>query len=195
MAIIPWLERTVHGDGNVARDMRNLGTQGAAGYARGVAIGDEGLAGVRRDAAGYEGTLGSGRSVLSAGTQSVLRRARGTITDRNTRDIAATASRLAQARKAGRGRLSAEAAQEYMTEAESESNRSAFESDLTLAAQEADLEMTETNTLRDRLAQAREMILGEGRFRMGLGSQQEQAALQLRHERHKAIAQTISSFF
>lgn len=195
MALIPWLEKNVHGDGNVAKDMRNLGLQGAGAFRSGTAISDEGIGGVRRLGDAYETMLKSGRSVLPDSTQSVLKRARGAISDRNVRDTMASAARLKQARVASGGRLSAEAAQEYLTEAESEANRAAQEADLGLSSQEAEMELSETNNLRDRLARAREVVLGAGQERMALGQAGQIAALGLRNDRHKAIAGTIASFF
>lgn len=138
--------------------------------------------------------LRSGGSVLPSSTRSALARARGQITDTNTRDIMASSARLAQARVAGRGRLSPEAAQEYLTQSEADANRAAQEANVNLGAQEAGLELQETNTLRDRLAQARQLILGAGQFRQQQGNAAQLGSLALRLDRNKAIASTIASF-
>ena len=194
-SIIEILERDIAGDGNIPRDMRQIGYQGKDAYRSGLGIADEGLAGIRRYGDAYERMLKSGKSVLPDSTTSVLRRARGAISDRNVRDTMASAARLRQARVGSGGKLSAEAAQEYLTEAEADANRQAGESALSLDTEEAGMELSETNTLRDRLARARETILGAGADRMALGQAGQIASLQLRHNRQAAIAGTISSFF
>jgi hypothetical protein len=173
--------------------MRALGHQGKDAFNSGLAISDRGLADIRDLGDGYDRILRSGRSVLPDNTVSVLKRARGAVADRNTRDIMASGARLRQARLASGGRLSAEAAQEYMTEAEAEANRAQGEANLAIDSQEAELELRETNTLRDRLAAAREAYLGAGMQRMALGQAGQIAALGLRNARNAAIASTISN--
>jgi hypothetical protein len=188
-------DRVVSGDPNSAKDLNRFGREGRARLASGTGLSDEALANARRLAAGYEQMLRSGKSVLPDSTASVLKRARGQITDTNTRDIMASTSRLRQARLASGGKLSAEAAQEYQTEAEAEANRAQQEAGVSLSGQEAQLELAETNTLRDRLQQAFQMLQQEGQFRQQLGQAGQAASLGLRLDRHKAIAQTIASIF
>lgn len=195
MPIINFLEGVVAGDRNIPQNMRQLGYQGRDAYNSGLDLSNEGVSGIRKLGDSYEQMLKSGKSVLPDSTNSVLKRARGAIADRNVRDTMASAARLRQARVGSGGKLSAEAAQEYLTQAEADSNRAAQEAGLGLDTQQAGMELTETNTLRDRLSQAREQVLGAGERRMQLGQAGQIASLQLRHARQAAIASTISSFF
>lgn len=161
---------------NNAKAIRNSNKGNAALANEGLRISDDALSRARAQAMDYEGRL-KGDSVLSEGTRSVLQRARGSIKDRNVRDIVSTQSRLQQARIAGRGRLSAEAAQEYLTEAEAEANRAANDSNLQIDTNQAEMEMTETNNLRDRLAQAYQQMINAGTIRLQLGVGGKNAAL------------------
>lgn len=136
---------------------------------QGIRLADEGVGAFRKLGDQYEQRLSGGGSVLPGSTLSVLKRARGLTADRNVRDTMASAARLRQARRASGGRLSAEAAQEYLTEAEAEANRAAHEANLGIDTEEARLELTETNSLMDRLERARAQVLGAGQSRLSMG--------------------------
>lgn len=193
MSLAGFLEGVVGGDKQISKDMKALGTQGQASYGYGTGLVGEGVDATRRLGDAYQQMLNSGASVLPDSTNSVLARARGRVQDQNVRDIAATGARLRQARIAGGGSLSPEAAQEYLTQAEADSNRQSGDSTLALDTQQAGMELTETNNLRDRLAAARAQILSAGQFQQQLGQQEQISALQLRHNRLAAIASTIAS--
>jgi len=152
-----------------------MNSRNSALYDSGINLSNEGVDATRRLGDSYEQMLSSG-SVLPDSTTSVLKRARGAISDRNTRDTMASAARLRQARVASGGRLSPEAAQEYLRQAEADANRAAQDASLGLDTEEAQLQLSETNNLRDRLERARAAILGEGRARWTVGNGGQNAA-------------------
>ena len=190
MAIISWLNRNIHGDSNMFKDLRRFGHSGRELSDSGRGLADEGVDYQRKLGDAYEQML-KGDSSLSPQMRRAFDRARGLVGDRHVRDISSIKARLGQARVAGRGRLSHEALQEFMIEGESEANRAAHEAGVGIDLNEAQMEQTEANNLRDRLQRAREMILNAGEFRQQLGNQQQLAALLARLDKHKAIASTI----
>lgn len=195
MPIIPWLEKSVGGTPNISNDIRQVGFDSQKTSATGSALSSEGVNGIRSLGDAYQQMLSSGGSVLPGSVQSAFSRARGIITSKNARDIAGTSARLKQARVAGNGRLTDAAVQEYMTQGETAANQAAQEADVSLGAQQAELELKETNTLRDRLASAREAILGAGQFQQKLGQEGRLGSLGLTLTRQKGIADAISRFF
>lgn len=155
----------------------------------------EGLSNSTRLAKAYEQMLAGG-SVLPQQTKAAYARARAMVTDRNTRDIASTSARLGQARVASGGRLTAEAAQEYLTEAEAEANRAAQEAGVGLDMNESAMEMAEVNTLRDRVQQAYDLVTEVGQNERRLGASMRLGALRPKThngQNTQAIASILSS--
>jgi hypothetical protein len=190
MAIIPWLEKNVHGDGNIAKDIRAYGERGYRDANAGQIIADEGLGGIRRLDADYTNRLNSGR-VLPNSIYKAYSTLRGRVKDTGVAQNTALNADLAQRNAESGGRMSPEALAEMRMQGQEAINQSEFAANVDIGVQESRDELAETNKLMDRIEAARGAILNAGQFRQQLGQQAQIAAMLARLDRHKAIAGTI----
>jgi hypothetical protein len=194
MAIIPWLEDKVHGDKNFIKDIKKYGEQGRIGYGEGEAIFGEGLGGVRALDKAYSDRLAKGQ-ILSPNVVQSFAALRGRVADTSARDTTDLNASLAQRNAQAGGRLSMEQMEELRKSGDQGIRDSEFEAQKDIGIKQAELELTETNRLQDRIEQARNQILEAGKFKQQLGQQAQIASILARLDRNKAIASTISSFF
>lgn len=190
MSIIPWLEKNVHGDGNIAKDIKKYGTFGQESYDAGRKLTEEGLGGLRSDLKLFDDRL---RDPLGEEGNSIFRRASGQISDAAVRRNRSFSARLAERARQSGGTLSPAAIAELEQETQRDVAEEQFKSEFELASEKAALTLSETNRLFDRRSDIRKTMLGVADADKARGSAAWLASLGLRLDRHKAIAQTISS--
>ena len=202
MAIIPWLEKTVHGDKNFINDIKNLGRFGQGQYAAGDDLSGEALQGFADLDRSYSDRLRSG-NVLDPNVSRQIDRSysmlRGGIRDRGAGERVASRASVAQQVAQSGGRLSPEQRAALLAQADESIGQQEFESLSGAGVQQArdigGATITAVNDLNDRIERARGVRLQAGQFKMQAGQQAYIQSILSRLDRNKAIASTISSFF
>ena len=191
MSLATWMEKRL-GDRRIKKDFIDTYNRGRADEDSGRALVNEGLDSFRALDSEYSERLRSG-NVLSPNLDRAFKMAQGQITDTDVRNRRSNIARLQQLRKQTGGALGADQIAELTTGYESEADQQTFESTNQLSGMRAEVEMKETNSLRDRIMAARDRILGTGNMERDRALQQMIAALNLRHGRNAAIGGTFAS--
>jgi len=118
---------------------------------------------------------------------------RGALTDDAQRSRRAWADDILQTSRRSGGAISPNAALDFQLEHDAKTDESLFTARNALNAEEANMRMTNTNNLLDRIFAIRDRKLGVGQDEEARGVQRALNALQLRYQRNAKIADTIVS--
>jgi hypothetical protein len=188
MAIIPWLERVVHGDGGMVEAWRGLGDQGRDAYNAGQTLTDEGLGNMRGLNNEYRDRL---KDPLGAAGRGIFTRARGKLNDDSVRGQRSFSARITQRAAQSGGTMSPEAIAELEAQNARDINEAKFTAGNEITQSEAGLTLQETGRLFDRMEGINRMIAGIGQDERSRGLQTILNALLGRQQRHAAIASTV----
>lgn len=149
------------GDSRISDDYKNTFKDGKKDYRAGGELTREGLDGMRDDLAGYTDLLRSD-SVLSEGTHRAFRLGQGAITDRSTRSRRAFLASMAQIARQQGGALTATQQADMQRELERDLTEQEIDAERGLTIEKSQLELSETNRLRDRVQTIRSTFVGVG---------------------------------
>lgn len=183
MGIFSFLERSA-GDSRIAKDWQKTYDLGKGVVAGGDKLTDEGLTGLRSLDSTYQGRLNDPLGSVGRGIFSM---ARGKIGDDAIRGQRAFGSRISQLARQGGGFLAPEAQGELTAQNERDINESRFGAERDLGIAEADMTLSETGKLFDRMEGIRKTIVGVGQDEKTRGLQSIIAALTGRTGRQDAI--------
>lgn len=190
MSFASWGEGMMGGEQKLGRNMRRLYQMGRDSYDQGGRLTEEGLQGFRNLDSEYSERLRSG-NVLSPNLDRAFKVAQGQLSDTDVRNKRSNVARLSQLRKQSGGALGVDQIAELTTTYDSDSDQSLYEATNELSMGRAQVEMKETNSLRDRIMAARDRILGTGQNERDRGQGAMTNSLALRLQRMKAIDESM----
>lgn len=186
-----WTERLLGGKAaNIGPDLLKLGDSGKSTFDAGNKLTEEGL----NDLRGYRSTYASRlNDPLGATGRGIFTRARGALSDTANQRTSAFGSRLLQHATQSGGNLSPEAQAQLEQQNQRDVNQELFTGNAAISDAEAQLTLSETSKLFDRMESIGKTILGVGDSKSAQGLQQLFTALGLRFQRNAKIADTIVS--
>lgn len=153
---------------NAWKDLTKTGT---STFDSGNTVTDEGLGDLRTLGSTFADNL---KNPLGSGPNSangIFARARGGLTDAATRATSSFGARLFQQARQGGGNLSPEAQAELQAQNARDTNQSLFEGNNAISDKQAELTLSETSKLFDRMTDISKTILGVGEARSNRGLQ------------------------
>jgi hypothetical protein len=187
------LEKLVGGrSALVGSDAQSLYTAGAADTGRGLDLSNEALGGMRSDLSGFQDQINQGGLPTDLLRQFAIDR--GGLQDNATRQQRAFGAQLSQNFSRSGGQMSSSAMNEFGLENQQSSNEGLFNATNQLNMGQAQMALTNTNSLFDRISGIRNTILGAGQKSQQLGTDTQLGSLSIRLARNKAISDAIAKY-
>lgn len=176
-------------DKGLRKDWMKLGDMGREANEYGGTLTDEGLGGLRDSLSNYQEGM---RDPLGETGRNLFARARGNLTDNFTRTLASARTRARQQALQSGGGLTAEQIAALDRESGRDAEENLFRGENELSMGEAEMTLSETNRLRDRIEGVQKTILGVGQDEKTRGVQSIIASLVGRNQRYGAAAGALS---